>query len=115
MTNKVDYVGHVKVKTAELKTHLSHYLRLVQTSEEPIEVCVREQPVAYLCKAEPTSMKATHTQELAQLQRRLAAVGLTLVTENAAGSPLPEIKTLPAGDGRTDIVTVESMRAERDW
>ncbi len=107
----------MQVKTGELKTHLSHYLRHVQETGEEIEVCVREQPVAYLTRSKEDTMNATHQIERRQLETAFQTVGLTLVKPalNVSGStrlrPQPQL----AGDGRTDVDSTAEMRRLRDY
>ena len=119
MTNCCDHVGHMRVKSAELKTHLSHYLRLVQETGEDIEVCVRETPVAYLTRTKEAPVNAALNLETRQLEAAFLTVGLTLVSPLAVPSLHPEPRRLPtptiAGDGRTDLDTVEETRQQRDW
>jgi len=43
----------MKVKVGQLKTHLSRYLKDVKETGESIEVCVREDTVAYLTPSAP--------------------------------------------------------------
>ena len=109
----------MQVKSAELKTHLSHYLRLVQETGEDIEVCVRETPVAYLTRTKEAPVNAALNLEARQLEAAFLTVGLTLVSPLAAPSLHPEPRRLPtptiAGDGRTDLNTVEETRQQRDW
>lgn len=107
----------MQVKTGELKTHLSHYLRHVQETGEEIEVCVREQPVAYLTRSKEDTMNATHQIERRQLETAFQTVGLTLIKPalNVSGStrlrPQPQL----AGDGRTDVDSTAEMRRMRDY
>lgn len=105
----------MQVKSAELKTHLSHYLRLVQETGEDIEVCVRETPVAYLTRTKEPAMNTAQHLETRQLEAAFQTVGLAL----AAPTVLPTTRRLPmptsAGDGRTDVDTTQEMRRQRDW
>ncbi|MCB1207904.1 MAG: hypothetical protein KDK97_01195 [Verrucomicrobiales bacterium] len=107
----------MQVKTGELKTHLSHYLRHVQETGEEIEVCVREQPVAYLTRAKDDPMKATHQIERRQLETAFQTVGLTLVKPalNVSGSARLRPQPQFAGDGRTDVDSTAEMRSQRDY
>jgi len=106
----------MRVKSAELKTHLARYLRLVQETGEEIEVCVREKPVAYLTPAREEPMNAARNLEIHRLEAAFQAVGLTLAAP--ASPPAAEIH-LPmpalAEDGRADLCTVEEMRGQQDW
>jgi prevent-host-death family protein len=115
MTNSINQHGHMQVKSAELKTHLSHYLRLVQETGEDIEVCVRETPVAYLTRTKEPPMNTALHLETRQLEAAFQTVGLAM----AAPAALPATRRLPmptpAGDGRTDVDTIQEMRRQRDW
>lgn len=114
MTIICDYVVHMKVKVADLKANLSQYLRRVRETGERIEVCVREDKVAYLTSAADGVPDAAAVRESDALRRRLHEAGLTLVYEGAA-RPLPDVKASMAGDRRTDVATVAAMRAEKGW
>jgi prevent-host-death family protein len=106
----------MKVKSAELKAHLSHYLRLVQETGEEIEVCVRDESVAYLSPAKEGPGCESRKMEIRKLEAAFQTVGITLsapLLPNATGIPLPT-PTL-AGDGRSDVCSVEEMRHHRDW
>ncbi len=111
-----DQLSRMRVKTAELKTHLSRYLKSVRDSGEPIEVCVREEAVAYLVPVE-RGMKAKHqaAKELEGLGERLRGSGITLTSAPVATGRLPEIRPAMAGDGRTDISSVSEIRRSNDW
>lgn len=103
----------MRVKIGELKAKLSSYLKQVRDSGESIEVCAREDPVAYLVPVggEDESEEAGAKEEL---RRRLGACGLEWVggpTAKKPGKPVP----CPAGDGRADVASVEQMREGRDW
>lgn len=118
-TNIKDQLGHMQVKSAELKTHLSHYLRHVQETGEDIEVCVRDTPVAYLTRLNRTQeapMNTTPRPDTRQLAAAFQTVGLTL---SSPVTPLPAERPLPrptlAGDGRADVSTVTETRSQRDW
>ena len=104
----------MKIKVADLKANLSRYLRQVQESGESIEICVREDRVAYLSPAAAGVPDAGAARASETLRRRLQAAGLTLAAEGSA-QPLPRIQPAAAGDGRTDIKTVAALRAGRDW
>ena len=57
--------------------------------------------------------------ETRQLEAAFLTVGLTLVSPLAVPSLHPAPRRLPiptiAGDGRTDLDTVEETRQQRDW
>ena len=116
MTNIDDQVGRMRVKSAELKTRLSHYLHLVHETGEEIEVCIREKPVAYLTRTKEHSMNDAEDSRIRELEAAFRSAGLTL---DAPVSFLPAEGRLPkpqiAGDGRADLDTVEEMRRQHDW
>lgn len=100
----------MKVKIGELKTHLSKYLRDLEGSDEPIEVCVREDTVAYLssAKAEDSGNPSS-----ARLNRRLEAAGITVSRWGNAAEPLrsPGHCENPVGGPNS----VETIRRERNY
>ncbi|OQA25107.1 MAG: hypothetical protein BWY59_01905 [Verrucomicrobia bacterium ADurb.Bin345] len=100
----------MKVKVAQLKTHLSRYLRELEREGGSIEICVRERPVAYLASART----APESGETAQQQQRLQAVGLKWTPSNVPAEKF-EPAPVPAGDGRKNVASVQRMRSERDW
>jgi antitoxin (DNA-binding transcriptional repressor) of toxin-antitoxin stability system len=104
-----DYVGFMKVKMADLKTHLSKHVQSVRRGDGPIEVCLREEVVAYLTPVGEAGVTA-HSQGL---RDRLAAQGLLL----SQLGRLSDRRLTPAlpGDGRKTGNTVLEMRAEKDW
>ena len=104
----------MRVKIASLKANLSRYVRQVQRTGEPVEVCVREDAVAYLAPAGPAAPDAEAARAAGALRARLRAAGLRLVGE-PVGTPLPAITAATAGDRRTDRATVAELRAERGW
>lgn len=105
----------MKVKVGELKTHFSKYLRQLQESREPIEVCMREEPVAYLTPLAEGDPRADQAQ--AMLQSRLAEVGLSLSNGVGAVANPREFKPVPSppGDGRDGVNTVREMRESKDY
>ena len=107
----------MKVKSAELKAKLSLYLRNLRESGEPIEVLLRDEPIAYLTPIERRSTMLTpgRTAQLQELKESFASVGLTFSLEDARVGALPKLTPVTAGDGRKDVVTVEAVRAEKDW
>ena len=103
----------MKVKVSELKTHLSSYLKNIDEAGE-IEVCLREEPVAYLISAETRSKGAGRrlvdcVDKAGLVLSKAAELGSQ--QEKTANVPIAE----PAGDNRTDIVTVDSLRNGRDY
>jgi antitoxin (DNA-binding transcriptional repressor) of toxin-antitoxin stability system len=105
----------MKVKVGELKTHLSKYLRQMQESREAIEVCMREEPVAYLTPLSGGVPGADPSR--AVLERRLAEVGLSLANGAGAVANPREFKPVPSppGDGREGVDTVREMREAKDY
>ena len=109
--------------TSQLKTHLSRYLRELQDGGEPIEVCVREETVAYLTPAKGGvgPDEPSLDREIKLLEENLRAAGLRLDAaswrRNWQGrQDAPMVDPPPAaGDGRTDINTVAQMRQGRPW
>ncbi|MFO7724470.1 MAG: hypothetical protein R6V45_02890 [Oceanipulchritudo sp.] len=105
----------MKVKVGEFKAHLSKYLRQLRESKEPIEVCMREEPVAYLTAAKDPEL--SDGEKRAELQRDLAEAGLALTRHGLPdGGPtgfLP--RPVRAGDTRTDLETVRRMREEKPY
>ena len=108
----------MRVKTAELKNRLSHYLRQIQESGESIEVCVRDRAVAVLLpvEAEQDSDRAAGRREREALRRQMGAVGLIYEAPMGSrkGAQL-EMEPQEAGDGKLDRRTIDEMRGERDW
>lgn len=108
----------MRVKTAELKNRLSHYLRWIQESGESIEVCLRDRTVAVLRPLDLVMQRegAAGQREREALQGQMSTVGLSYeapVVPRTGGRLEPEPQE--AGDGRLDCRTVEEMRSERDW
>ncbi|MCC5845807.1 MAG: hypothetical protein JJU05_16285 [Verrucomicrobia bacterium] len=106
-----DHVGHMKVKIAELKTHLSKYVQALREGGEPVEVCVREQTVAYLTKAQPASSPSAEADRA--LADRLKRKGILLqrpgfVTSRRLEPGLP-------GDQKKMENSVVEIRKEKDW
>ena len=97
----------MKVAIGEMKTHLSRYIRELQSGAEPIEVCVRETTVAYLSAPDSKTDRADERS----LRRVLEAEGLHVSQwgEKPAG-PLPS----PAGPPGADNAVVE-MRRSKAW
>ncbi len=99
----------MKVKVSELKTHLSRYLKDLEENGM-IEVCLREEPVAYLVSA--GAAPQTTRKDLAD---KVRAAGLRLHAPSREQRPSTPPVAGIAGDGRTDVSTVESMRKERNY
>ncbi|HUF62064.1 MAG TPA: type II toxin-antitoxin system prevent-host-death family antitoxin [Verrucomicrobiales bacterium] len=108
----------MRVESAELKARLSYYLRKLRENGEPIEVLIRDEPVAVLTSIDSRSSTRDprETEELRELANAFSAVGLTLAPGNARRGALPEL-TPPAtaGDGREDVVSVAALRGEKEW
>lgn len=102
----------MKVKVGQLKAHLSHYVRSVQENQEPIEVCVREKPVAYLIPIRKQTGDASGLDE--DLMDRLRASGITATPPRR---PKGDWTPRPgrARDGREPENTVVAMRGEKAW
>jgi prevent-host-death family protein len=107
-----DQLGRMRVKVGELKTHLSKYLREIRETGEPIEVCVREEPVAWLTPARG-GRDQTERERLAERIRQSGLVWTNAAHPPPKGRFLPEPVVAP--DGRVDIDTVAQMRSEKDW
>ena len=106
MTNLVN----MKVKVGELKTHLSSYLRKIEESGEPIEVCVRERAVAYLTPVRKESESGDET-----LINRLQRAGIAWNGTGGNSGKTLTFEPQVAGDGRTDQISTDKMRKGRDW
>ncbi|MEX2606635.1 MAG: hypothetical protein WD708_04755 [Kiritimatiellia bacterium] len=101
----------MKVKIAELKTHLSKYVQSLRESGEPIEVCVREQTVAYLTKANTASSPSVEADR--QLADRLKRKGILLQSSGFVTSR--RLKPGQPGDGKQVENSVVEIRKEKDW
>jgi prevent-host-death family protein len=99
----------MKVKVNELKTHLSRYLRELE-KEESIEVCMREEPVAYLVSARKQKAGAVE-----DIRARVDATGLVYHEGRLSACESQLAPPAKAGDGRTDIDSTKQMREGRDW
>lgn len=101
----------MKVKIAELKTHLSKYVQSVRDGGEPIEVCVREQTVAYLTR--PGDSQHIDSRQQNELAQRLEKKGLVLRQRGQLSDRI----LLPGepGDGRKLANSVLAIRSEKEW
>ena len=99
----------MKVNISDLKIHLSRYLKNLD-EDEPIEVCLREEPIAYLVSAGSNSRRSGKA-----LADKVRSAGLIPHATSREYSPKAHPVPGLAGDGRTDVSTVESMRRERDY
>jgi len=106
----------MKVSSVELKTRLGHYLREIEHGGAPVEVSVRNRPVAMLVPCgewEPS--EKTSASKGWRLVHALEGLGLK-VEPAAMRGRAPDLEDpVPAGDGSVDIVSVAEMRAEQDW
>lgn len=101
----------MKVKIGELKTHLSKYLRQLEQGEGRIDVCVREDTVAYL-----TSARSSYKEnaEKRDLEKHLESAGIEVSQWGTSqASPIEQGGTCenPA-EGPNSI---ERIRRERNW
>jgi antitoxin (DNA-binding transcriptional repressor) of toxin-antitoxin stability system len=113
MIMKAGPLDLMKVKVRQLKTHLSRYLQMLKETGEEVEVCVREETVARLVPLR-RRVELNDLKGKAELAERLRAQNLVLVAE-AEIKPGGPVVCAPAGDGRTNIATVEEIRAGRGW
>lgn len=116
MTKTTGHSGPMKVSSVELKTRLGHYLRTVERSGVPVEICVRNHPVAILMPHGAGGAGAPSGSVDEEVGRMLALKQSGLAVESAPvrGAP-PKFEPVVADDGRTDVDTVASMRAGRSW
>jgi prevent-host-death family protein len=104
----------VKVRTAELKNHLSRYLRRVRENHETIVVCDREVPVAVLAPIEEARKDSEWQKRCQKMAAAFGKAGLAVGFPQVQASGLPEIIPAKAARGaKTSIV--EEMRRSRDW
>lgn len=94
----------------EAKTHLSRLVKEVNETGEPLELCVREETVAYLMPAKKRSQEEIEREEL---QKKLKEVGLIMTKwPKTPPSPCPVQPTeSPLREGNA----VLEMRAEKDY
>lgn len=106
----------MKVKTAELKNRLSHYLRLVEQGET-ITVMLRNTPVARLVPAAKNPKASSWKVERERIIQEAGKLGIKLRPPEEKPKPFSSLKVNPvvAPDGRTDISTMEMIRNERDY
>ncbi len=105
----------MKVKVAELKAHLSKYLRRVRESDEAVEICLREEPVAYLTSANASN--PSNAGNAAALEGSLRAVELGLAPGQSRpdfpANFAPQPEAVEGKRSRTN--TVVSMRREKEY
>ena len=101
----------MKIKVGQLKTHLSRYLRELEAGGEPIQVCVREEPVAYLVSVRHQSSEGRPGSR--ELQSKLERVGLIWNGEGELSEfhPVPSL----AEDGKKDVASIPAIRSQRGW
>jgi len=115
MTITTGHYGRMKVSSVELKTRLGHYLKTVERSGIPVEVCVRDQPVAFLIphrSGDPFAGKGSDESIRSALALERSGLGVEPAKADGAA---PQFEPVRAADGRTDVSTVEAMRTGRDW
>jgi antitoxin (DNA-binding transcriptional repressor) of toxin-antitoxin stability system len=106
-----DYLDYMKVKIGQLKTHLSRYVQELRAGGEPIEVCVRENTVAYLTSSNVADGKPRAESE--SLRAGLERSGLTVSQWGTKpGGPIVPGR---AADGDTTVDSVQRMRSEKGW
>jgi antitoxin (DNA-binding transcriptional repressor) of toxin-antitoxin stability system len=105
-------LSNMKVKVGQLKAGLSQYLREMQESGEPIEVCVREKAVAYLTPIVREGEKGTSLGPETIESLRAAGIRVVPAKKNKGDwVPVPG----KALDGLAMANTVVAMRGEKDW
>lgn len=107
---ELNQVSLMKVKIGELKTHFSKYLRKIGETGESIEVCVREEPVAYL---NPVKASGASDRAKSELAERLSSAGIQV---SQWGCEAAELQS----GGRAEAPakgpnSIESIRQERNW
>lgn len=102
----------MKVKVGQLKAQLSRYLRDVRDTGDPIEVCVREDIVAYLMPSLETQADST-IRPGPELARQLEADGLNITHwgRKSSAAPTPAQCANPVEGPNS----VESIRSEKNW
>ena len=106
----------MRVKVAELKSRLSHYLREVGERGQDIEICVRETPVAHLVGLRKDAPPDEAEQaEVMRLRAALAGAGLAWESDSVVPGPLPPVHPIRVGSGHRPAETVRKIRQEKDW
>lgn len=100
----------MRVRVGQLKTHLSKYLRDLEGSAEPIEVCVREETVAYLRSAKAEESTGPGSP---RLSRRLEAAGITVSQWGNTAEPLRSPGRCQ--NPKNGPNSVETIRQERNY
>jgi len=104
----------MKVKVGQFKTHLSSYLRKLKESGEPLEICIREESVAYLTSAAESATRPKNADAV-RIEQQLKQVGILWDMSTGIDNTPVDISPAPAEDGRKNVITVKKMRSERDW
>lgn len=115
MAIKYGHFLSVRVKTAELKNHLSGYLRRVRENHETIVVCDRDVPVAMLAPLEEAGKDPLWHAWCGEMAAEFRKVGLVSRFPSAKVAEMPEVIPAVARDRKTDVSTVEAIRRSRDW
>lgn len=105
----------MRVKTAELKNHLSGYLRRVRENHETIIVCDRDVPVAVLAPLEEAGKDSRWHNQCREMAAEFEKVGLVSRFPSERVTGMPKVVPAKAKDGRTDVSKVEEIRRSRDW
>lgn len=85
----------------------------MEASGEPIEVCVRERPVAYLTPIMECGQEEDDSPP-PELVKSLAANGIRIAQWGRKNDDFVPTSR-PAGDGKQIENTVVAMREEKDW
>lgn len=101
----------MKVKIGELKAHLSKYVRQLREEGGAIEVCLREDPVAYLSAAAPSASLGETEDAVMSLQK--SGLGIQVARKSKDSVRLP--KPFKSGRKVSRQSIVEALRRERDW
>lgn len=114
MIKMTGHIGHMKVNSAELKTHLGRYLRAVEQDRATLEVRLRDRTVAFLIPACDAGQSLENTSGgLPAYELKRAGMRMDSTVPFRGKTRLAQ--PILAGDQREDVVTVERMRQERDW
>lgn len=102
---------NMKVKVGQLKANLSRYLKDVRDTGDPIEVCLREETVAYLTPSTPSGTSAP--QPNMELERKLKTDGISV--SRWGRKPSANLKPGSCASPAKGFNSVESIRAEKNW
>jgi prevent-host-death family protein len=110
LTNIDGQVGFMKVKIGEAKTHLSRLVKEVNATGEPLELCVREETVAYIL---PAKNRSQEEKEREELEEKLKSSGVVMMQwPQPPPHPCPVRPTeIPLREGNAIL----EMRAEKDY